>query len=374
MRSDWYSLFSRGARDWLRHNDKVREAARLHLPDAIAAADLMTAPGRHGVQVPVKVLEHARFRLARDYSSTGAGQGPGQPGDILRCPDVDDDHDGRASTDSAEVTLQVEFSINDILDSLWDEFQLPQLEPRGRATLQHNDMTRAGWDKRGAPSRLDRRRTVKEAIKRRAVQPDPAAFTNDDLRFRQLLPRPAPASSAVLFFLLDVSSSMGYAERRLAKTFFYLALHGLRRKYHQIAIHFLAHGAEAWEFSEQEFFAASGMGGTVASSGMRLCLELLALRYDRALWNSYLLYASDGDNFAEDHFAAGTALGELAKQLNYLAYVETVPGMPRVQDSEMLRLWKAAEGQGSPMSSALLADDADVYTAIRHFLTSQAAA
>ena len=23
---NWYQLFSRGARDWLRHNDKVREA------------------------------------------------------------------------------------------------------------------------------------------------------------------------------------------------------------------------------------------------------------------------------------------------------------------------------------------------------------
>jgi uncharacterized protein len=28
----WYDLFSRGARDWLRHNDKVRDAVRQHLP------------------------------------------------------------------------------------------------------------------------------------------------------------------------------------------------------------------------------------------------------------------------------------------------------------------------------------------------------
>jgi len=28
----WYELFSRGARDWLRHNEKVREAVKDHLP------------------------------------------------------------------------------------------------------------------------------------------------------------------------------------------------------------------------------------------------------------------------------------------------------------------------------------------------------
>ena len=28
----WYELFSRGARDWLRHDEKVREAVRANLP------------------------------------------------------------------------------------------------------------------------------------------------------------------------------------------------------------------------------------------------------------------------------------------------------------------------------------------------------
>ena len=28
----WYELFSRGARDWLRHDEKIREAVRANLP------------------------------------------------------------------------------------------------------------------------------------------------------------------------------------------------------------------------------------------------------------------------------------------------------------------------------------------------------
>jgi uncharacterized sporulation protein YeaH/YhbH (DUF444 family) len=372
MRNDWYDLFSRGSRDWLRHNDKVREAVRQHLPEALSAPDLMTGAGQHGIRVRLKLMEHARFRLSGDHSRTGAGQGPAEPGDLLRSPWFDDDDNG-VGGGGGEITLLMEFSVDEIMDWLWDEFQLPQLEPRGKAMLDHSDVVREGWDKHGARSRLDRRRTVKEAIKRRSVQANPPPFSNDDLRFRQLVPHPRPSSNAVLFFMLDVSSSMSSAERQLAKTFFFLALHGLRRQYRNIETRFIAHAARAWEFSEGDFFEASGLGGTLASSGFQLALELLQQCYDPSMWNSYLFYASDGDNFAEDSMAANTALGALAGHLNYLAYVETLPGMPRLQQTEMSRLWKERERQGLPMSSALLTEGDDVFTAIRQFLTQQVA-
>ena len=60
----WYDLFSRGARDWLRHNEKVREAVQQNLPDLIAGPDMITGSQDRTVQVPVRLLEHARFRLA----------------------------------------------------------------------------------------------------------------------------------------------------------------------------------------------------------------------------------------------------------------------------------------------------------------------
>ena len=78
MNTAWYDLFSRGARDWLRHNDKVREAVQQHLPELIAGPDLITGPQDRTVQVPVRLLEHARFKLADARSQTGAGQGEGQ--------------------------------------------------------------------------------------------------------------------------------------------------------------------------------------------------------------------------------------------------------------------------------------------------------
>jgi uncharacterized sporulation protein YeaH/YhbH (DUF444 family) len=77
----WYELFSRGARDWLRHNQKVREAVKSSLPDLLAGEDLMTNAANRTVAVPVRLLEHARLRLVDADSQQGAGQGRGEPGD-----------------------------------------------------------------------------------------------------------------------------------------------------------------------------------------------------------------------------------------------------------------------------------------------------
>ena len=65
----WYDLFSRGARDWLRHNEKVREAVHQHLPELIANADVMEG-GARTVRVPVRMLEHHHFRLLRPGAGT----------------------------------------------------------------------------------------------------------------------------------------------------------------------------------------------------------------------------------------------------------------------------------------------------------------
>ena len=50
----WYDLFSRGARDWLRHNEKVRESVEKSLPNLIAGPDVLSGPGGGTVLVPVR--------------------------------------------------------------------------------------------------------------------------------------------------------------------------------------------------------------------------------------------------------------------------------------------------------------------------------
>ncbi len=371
----WYELFSRGARDWLRHNDKVRDAVQGHLPDLIAGPDLITGPRQRTVQIPVRVLEHAHFRLADGRVQTGAGQGEGQVGDLLQPAQADrrDGTEGGGGSEEGEVRLLLEFSIDDVLDWVWEAFKLPHLQRRPGDRIDQHDLVREGVDKRGVRARLDRRRTVKEAIKRRAVQPNPVPFTNDDLRFRQLVTRARPSTSATIVFVIDVSASMTQPERKLAKSFFFFALEGIRRQYARVSTRFVAHTTHAWEFTEQEFFQVSGMGGTIASSAFKLVQDLVRRELNPAHNNIYLFYASDGENFSEDRTAAYVSLTELGRQLNYIGYVETLPGAPRALETEMRRLCNDLEQRGLPIGSCVLAAPDDVWRALRAFFTREAA-
>ncbi len=368
----WYDLFSRGARDWLRHNDKVRDAVHTHLPDLIAGPDMITGPSERTVQVPVRLLEHARFKLADGRTQSGAGQGNGQPGDVLQTgrPEPGSGDDGQGGDNDGGVRLLLEFSIDDVMEWIWDELKLPRLEPKA-GNISEAELVREGWDKRGARSRLDRRRTVKEAIKRRAVQADPVPFTNDDLRFRQLVTRHRPSTSATILFVIDVSASMSLLERKLAKTFFFFALQGIRRKYAQVETRFIAHTTHAWEFTESEFFQVTGVGGTIASSAFRLVRELIRTELNPSHTNLYLFYASDGENFTEDRAASTATLTELAGMLNYIGYVETLPGMPRALETEMRRIFSELERRGMPIASSVLSNADDVWRALRKFFTQE---
>ena len=107
----WYELFSRGARDWLRHNEKVRDAVKEGLPELLAGADLMTGPGNRTVMVPVKFMEHARLRLADADVQQGAGQGQGEPGQILQ-PGREPGADARqGGTGEGEIRFVVELKV-----------------------------------------------------------------------------------------------------------------------------------------------------------------------------------------------------------------------------------------------------------------------
>lgn len=371
----WYDLFSRGARDWLRHNEKVREAVKQRLPHLITAPDVLTRSGGGTVLVPVRLLEHARFRLRDPESVAGAGQGAGAPGEILRPghPKAGADEGGaRGGTAEGEVSFVLEIKIDDILDWLWDEMRLPELKPKQSSAAEDAEYVREGLDKRGARSRLDRRRTVKEAVKRRAIQEHPAPFIDEDLRFRPLVRRRKPTTNAAVIFALDVSGSMGETERRLAKTFFFFALQGIRRQYPKVETAFLAHTARAWEFSEEEFFQTSGSGGTMASSAFDLGRQLLHGRYDPARYNAYLFYASDGENSSEDRDNAIAALRNLVPALNYMGYLEIRPSHGASATTEMASLLTELKGENAPIGVAQVASQEDVWIALRQFFEQQA--
>ena len=369
----WYDLFSRGARDWLRHNEKVREAVRSHLPEAIAGGDVLSG-GTKTIRVPVRMLEHYHFRLRSPEEPQGVGQGAAKPGDTLGPPGgAPASGKGGGGRNDGGFEFLLEFKVDDIVDWLWEEMKLPNLRARvGRA--EETDWIREGWDRHGARSRLDRRRSMRESIKRRGVQSaDSPRFTDDDLRFRQLTKREQPATQAVVFFLMDVSASMSDRDRQLAKSFFFWAVQGLRRQYRHLDTVFVAHTTEAWEFNEEEFFKVSGSGGTVTSAGLKKVREIISARFDPGRYNVYLFYASDGDNASSDHADAEAALDEIAALANYAGYLEVSATPQSRLNSECGALFKALADAGKPAASFAISRFEDIWDAVRHFFQHQAA-
>jgi len=321
------------------------------------------------VMVPVKFLEHSRFRLADPNSQQGAGQGRGQPGDVLQPGREKGDAASQAGgTENGEIRFVVEMKLDEIIDWIWEELKLPDLQPKRSATMDEPDYVREGWDKRGARSRLDRRRTMKEAVKRRSIQQNPIPIVNDDLRFRQLVKRATPSMNAAVIFALDVSGSMDEAQRRLAKQFFFFALQGIRRQYSKVETVFLAHAAQAWEFEESQFFQASSSGGTVSSCAFQLALQVMKERYDPSRYNVYFFYASDGENAAEDREPAAAGLRALASLTNYSGYVET-GGVAtfRPRETQVAEVFNELKGAGLPVGMSQLSSQDDVWRAIREF-------
>jgi uncharacterized protein len=373
--NDWYELFSRGSRDWLRHSEKIREAVRDHLPQIVSGSDIIS-DGARTVRVPVRMLEHYRFRLRTDTEPQGVGQGAAKPGDLLGPANAGSKPGGKGAggTERGGAELLLEFKVNDIIEWMWEELKLPNLQPRVGQS-EEAEWKREGWDRRGARSRLDRRRSLKESVKRRALEPSAPSFIDEDLRFRQLTRRRQPALRAAVFFLLDVSASMTDADRQLAKTFFFWVAAGLRREYRSLDIVFVAHTTDAWEFGESDFFKVAGSGGTVASAGLRKVHEIMQSRFDPATCNVYLFYASDGDNAMDDREPARAALESIAKLARYSGYVEITSGLRSTQ-SETARLFDELARNGSLGGRCSIKDPNDVVAAVRHFFTleSQSAA
>lgn len=373
----WYDLFSRGARDWLRHNEKVRDAVREQLPEMIAGADILSRPSSHTVQIPVHFLEHYRFRLNTPDEESGVGQGGGRPGDVYQQGQGDAaGQAGVGGNGGGELRFLLELRLEDIVDWIWDELHLPDLKPRSSDALKDEDLVREGWSRHGPNSRLDRRLTMKEAIKRRHAQPEGAApFSDEDLRFRQLARRQRPATDAVVALVLDVSGSMDPERRKLAKSFFFWVVQGLRRQYgNALEIIFVAHTDEAWEFTEEQFFQVTATGGTTASSAFRLVLDIFARRYPARRYNHYLFYASDGENFADDQQLAGNLLSRLGDIVNFMGFVETPQNPHESGISETGRLFRSLESRNYPAGIYTLHDRSDIWNAVRRFFRREARA
>lgn len=328
----------RTADDRRRHRELVEDAIKKNLGGIVSEESIIGAAKDKKVKVPIKGIKEYQFIYGRNQKGAAAGTGSEKRGDKLG----EDAQKGAAKGSGAgdqpgEDIYETEITIEQLIQYLFDDMELPDMDKRKLSDIDSVEYRLLGYQQKGIPPRLAKKRSVIERIKRKqgsarsnnenntgqSEGPDDRfPFMEEDLRYRRLRTEIKKNYNAVVICIMDVSGSMSVTKKYLARSFYFLLYQFLRLKYENVQIVFVSHTTTAKEVSEDEFFHKGESGGTNVSSGYEKALEIIEMRFNPADWNIYAFHCSDGDNWEQDNEKAVKLGRELCEVCNMFGYVE----------------------------------------------------
>ncbi len=304
-------------------------------------------------------------------------------GDQIKRPEQQSGQSGNEGSNSGESEDDFAFEISkdEYLDLLFEELALPNLVKKSTIAKQASkSLIRAGFSNTGVPANLNLLRTMRRAKGRKIAIASPyrkllAALREElelelekkpanekqikelrekigvvsakiasvpfidtyDLKFNQYITQPKPVTQAVMFCIMDVSSSMSQETKDIAKRFFILLYLFLSRSYEKTDVVFIRHHTAAEEVDEETFFYSKESGGTIVSSALKMTRDIIQQRYPVSDWNIYAAQASDGDDWIDDiPLCTDLLTNGILPLVQYYAYVE-------INNNGHHALWKAYE-------------------------------
>lgn len=335
--------------------------ARVRVPDDLTR---LPVPGsREGMDRP---LDRWIWRDA-DRAS--------RPGDVVdRVPRPGAGRNGRkAGSEEGQHFIDVWLDEGDLLDMIMEEWKLPRWKPR---PLGNSEVPVEEWSRRGTvgpPTRLLRRRTLREMIKHGAP------IRNADLRYRQVEIVPQPQTEAVVFLLRDVSGSMmsDQVTQWIRAMAFVLAM-WLRSQYDRVQIEFVTYDMRAERETEERWFGKDASGGTRLSKALDLVSDLIATEYPTDRWQLYQYLWTDGADWrADEVYDWLEKEGERFNQLGWILLQEPDAMGSLFQPSQSpvgqaAERWQAAH-PGSPLEVVPFTGDGDMAQVFQQFLGAKAA-
>lgn len=335
------SVADRSAADRKRHKRKIEKALREGIKDVVADESIIGQDGKKRIKIPVKGIKEYQFIYGenKDNKKAGsAGDKQVKKGQILR--KKPQKGKGRSpgkkgSDESGEEYYEVEITLEELAEYLFDNLDLPDLQKKKFRFIKDKKLKRRGYRKKGIRTRLSKKETIKRKIRRkkRAIASgafDPAGderfpFHQDDLKYKHMKIKNVENSSAVVFFLMDVSGSMDKNKKYLARSFYFLLYQFLRYRYENIDVVFISHSTEAKEVGESEFFERATSGGTLMSSALQMEKDIIEKRYHPSSWNIYTFYCGDGENWTIDNAKSIDLIKSLAEVNQMVCYAEINP-------------------------------------------------
>lgn len=370
----------RSAGDRKRHRELIEEAIKRNLGDIIAEENIIGQNNTKKFKIPIKGVKEYQFIYGR---SDGAASGTGkeQKGQtVSKTNGNGQEHPGQgpAGNQPGEEFYETEITMDEVIDYLFDDLKLPELDRKKYGLIEaERQFKYAGYQRKGIPPRLAKKRTVIEKIKRkqalkRFADPEEAEnirvpFREDDLRFRRIRITSKPCANAVVICIMDVSGSMDQTKKYLARSFYFLLYQFVRWRYEKVEVVFIAHTTEAKEVNEWEFFHHGEAGGTAISSGYAKALEIIEQRYNPAAWNIYAFHCSDGDNWTDDNTKAVDLAAKLCRVCCLFGYGEINPNQSF--NTTIRREFEQLKVQN--FAIAVMNKKDDIWPALKKILDSQ---
>ena len=347
---------------------RVEDQIRKAIPDIISQERIKDASGGGKVKVPVRGVKEPSFRhdpRSGKKHYVRPGNDKFSEGDRVPKPD-EDEGSGQGRGSNSPGTTEDDFAVilsrEEFLKYFFEDLELPNLVKKYMESSVSFRNRRAGYTRNSVPSRLNIKTSYQYSLARQlSIQgaydaklkklkkqleesTDEAAqaaltleidryeklkltvpfFDDVDLRYNNFEKIPEPTTSAVVFCVMDVSASMGYHEKDIAKRFFTLLYIFLTKQYQNVDLVFIRHHTEAKEVGEEEFFNSRESGGTVVAPSLKLMKKIIDERYQSSAWNIYCCQASDGDVWSNGDAVECCQLlkQEILPNVQYMAYIE----------------------------------------------------
>ena len=330
----------RSAEDRRRHRQLVEKTIKDNLGDILSEESIIGENKNKKIKIPIKGLKEYQFVYGKNTPGVGSGDGSEKRGDKIGSDKGKDQGKGQngAGNDEGDDIYETEVTIDDVLNYLMDELELPHMDKKKFSEiLTENATKKCGYQRHGINPRLAKKRTVIEKIKRqqgkkRALRElnvhekiERFPFKEDDLRYYRVKKTKKRESNAAILCVMDTSGSMDSTKKYLARSFFFVLSRFIKMKYSNVEIVFISHTTTAKVVNENEFFHRAESGGTYISSGLYKALEVIEERFNPEVWNIYTFYVSDGDNWSEDNERAIKSARILCETCNMFGYAEIMP-------------------------------------------------
>jgi hypothetical protein len=322
--------------DRKRHRQLMEGAIKRNLGDIIAEESIIGQNKNKKIKIPIKGIKEYQFIYGKNSEGAASGDGTEKRGQVIgKTNDPAQKDQGQPGSDPGDEIYETEITMEEIVNYLFDELNLPDMDRKKYGMIESEHIfKRSGYQRKGIPPRLAKKRTVIEKLKRKqGLQrdqefddnpelPKRIPFREDDLRYHRVREEIRRRSNAVVICIMDTSGSMDQTKKYLARSFYFLLYQFVRWKYEQVDVVFIAHTTQAQEVTEWEFFHRSEAGGTMISSGYAKALEIIEQRYNPEIWNIYAFHCSDGDNWGDDNTKAIVLAKQLCAVCNLFGYGE----------------------------------------------------